>query len=208
MEDKKEYILKKAGEMYFKFGIKSVTMDDVANELGISKKTLYQHFKDKAGLISQVIDFYIKNPQFCLNNVENMNAIDGYFAFRSHIIYVLKYFHNTIEYDLKKLYPKLYMKVHKMKRENIFSNTFENLKKGISEDLYRSDLDVEVIAKLQVGRMLLTLNPENEIFTERETSNIELFDKVIEYHMHAVCTEKGLNYFKQQLNNVRNDVQN
>ncbi|MCA1758657.1 MAG: TetR/AcrR family transcriptional regulator [Bacteroidales bacterium] len=208
MEDKKEYILKKAGEMYFKFGIKSVTMDDVASELGISKKTLYQHFKDKAGLISQVIDFYVKNPQFCLNNVENGNAIDGYFAFRSHIIYVLKYFHNTIEYDLKKLYPKLYMKVHKMKRENIFSNTFENLKKGISEDLYRSDLDVEVIAKLQVGRMLLTLNPENEIFTEREVANIELFDKVIEYHMHAVCTEKGIKYFKQQLNNVRNDVQN
>ena len=208
MEDKKEYILKKAGEMYFKFGIKSVTMDDVANELGISKKTLYQHFKDKAGLISQVIDFYIKNPQFCLNNVENGNAIDGYFAFRSHIIYVLKYFHNTIEHDLKKLYPKLYIKVHKMKRENIFSNTFENLKKGISEDLYRSDLDIEVIAKLQVGRMLLTLNPENEIFTEREVTNIELFDKVIEYHMHAVCTEKGINYFKQQLNNIRNDVQN
>lgn len=208
MEDKKDYILKQSGELYFKFGIKSVTMDDVASELGISKKTLYQYFKDKADLISQVIDYYIKNPQFCLNSIEHGNAIDGYFALRSRIIFILKYFHNTIEYDLKKLYPKLYRKVHKMKRERIFSNTVENLKAGIKEGLYRDDLDVDVIAKLQVGRMLLTLNPENEIFTERETGSIELFDKVIEYHMHAVCTEKGIIYFKQQLNNVRNDVQN
>jgi len=208
MEDRKEYILKKAGELYFKFGIKSVTMDDVASELGFSKKTLYQHFKDKADLISQVIDYYIKNPQFSLNNVEHGNSIDGYFAFRSHIIYVLKYFHNTIEFDLKKLYPKLYRKVHKMKRERIFSNTVENLNDGISQGWYRSDLDVEVIAKLQVGRMLLTLNPENGIFTEREVSGIELFDKVIDYHMHAVCTEKGINYYKQQLNKIKNDVQN
>lgn len=208
MEDKKDYILKQTGELYFKFGIKSVTMDDVASELGLSKKTLYQYFKDKADLISQVIEYYSKNPQYCLNSVGHGNAIDGYFALRSRIIYILKYFHNTIEYDLKKLYPKLYRKVHKMKRERIFSNTVENLKAGMSEGLYRDDLDVEVIAKLQVGRMLLTLNPENEIFTERETSGIELFDKVIEYHMHAVCTEKGIKYFKQQFNNVRNDVQN
>jgi TetR/AcrR family transcriptional regulator, cholesterol catabolism regulator len=71
MENRKEDILKQAGELYFKFGIKSVTMDDVASELGSSKKTLYQHFKDKADLISQVIDYYIKNPQFSLNNVEH-----------------------------------------------------------------------------------------------------------------------------------------
>lgn len=208
MENRKELILKRAGELYFKFGIKSVTMDDVAGELGFSKKTLYLHFRDKADLISQVIDYYIQNPQFSINSIENGNAIDGYFAFRSHIIYVLKYFHNTIEFDLKKLYPKLYRKVHKMKREKIFSNTVENLNNGIQQGLYRNDLDVEVIAKLQVGRMLLTLNPENGVFTQREVTNIELFDKVIDYHLHAVCNENGLQYYKQQLNKIRNDVQN
>lgn len=208
MENRKELILKRAGELYFKFGIKSVTMDDVAGELGFSKKTLYLHFRDKADLISQVIDYYIQNPQFSINSIENGNAIDGYFAFRSHIIYVLKYFHNTIEFDLKKLYPKLYRKVHKMKREKIFSNTVENLNNGIQQGLYRNDLDVEVIAKLQVGRMLLTLNPENGVFTQREVTSIELFDKVIDYHLHAVCNENGLQYYKQQLNKIRNDVQN
>ena len=66
MNDKKEYILKQIRELYLKFGIKSVTMDDVASEFGISKKTLYQYFEDKADLVQQVIDFYLKSPDFRL----------------------------------------------------------------------------------------------------------------------------------------------
>ncbi len=206
MEDKKLFILKNAGGLYLRFGINSVTMDHMANELGISKKTLYQHFKDKADLLSQVIDYYIENPVFNVNDFEKGNAIDSYFTLRTHILSVLKYYHNNLENDLKKRYPKLYRKVQKLKRERIYNNTLENLKEGVRTGLYRSDLDIEVIAKLQVGRMLLTLNPAYEIFTASEISNIELYDKVIDYHMHSVCTEKGIKYFQKQLNNMKNDV--
>lgn len=206
MEDKKQFILKNVGSLYLKFGIKSITMDDVAHEFGISKKTLYQYFKDKADLVSQVIDYYLTNPIFNLNDFGNGNAIDRYFALRTHIVNILKYFHNNIEFDLRKQYPKLYRKVHTMKRERIFENTVENINDGIKSGLFRSDLDIELIAKLEVGKMLLTLNPENEIFTERECTNIELFDKVLEYYMYSICTEKGIKYFKKQLNNIKNDV--
>ena len=91
MDDKKEYILKQISELYLKFGIRSITMDDVAGEFGISKKTLYLYFKDKADLVSEVIDFYIQDPMFSLNNVENGNAIDRYFALRARIVNILKY---------------------------------------------------------------------------------------------------------------------
>lgn len=208
MEDKKQHILKDVGKLYLKFGIKSVTMDDVANEFGISKKTLYQYFNDKADLVSQVVEYYLKNPVFNLNATENTNAIDHYFVLRERIIYILKYFHNNIEFDLKKQYPKLYRKVYEMKREKIYSSTVENIQEGIKSGLYRNDLDIDVIARLQVGRMLFTLNPENGIFTESEISNIELFDKVIEYHMYCLCTEKGIKYFKEQLNNIKNETKN
>lgn len=206
MEDKKLFILKNVGGLYLKFGIKSVTMDDVAQEFGISKKTLYQYFKDKADLVAQVIDYYLSNPIFNLNDFGNGNAIDRYFALREHISNILRYFHNNIEFDLRKQYPKLYRKVHRMKREKIFENTVENINDGIKSGLFRPDLDVELIAKLEVGKMLLTLNPENEIFTETECTSIELFDKVIEYYMYSICTEKGIKYFKIQLNNIKNDV--
>jgi len=208
MEDKKLFIIKNAGGLYLKFGIKSVTLDYVAQELGISKKTLYQFFKNKADLISQVVDYYLENPVFDLNDSKHGNAIDRYFILRKHIIGILKYYNNNQEFELKKLYPKLYRKVQKYKRERIYINTVENLKDGMDSGLYRSDLDVEIIAKLQVGRMLLTLNPEYGIFTVTELSNIELYDKVMEYHMYSICTEEGIRYFQKQLNNTNNEVKN
>ena len=206
MEDKKQYILKNVGTLYLKYGIRSVTMDDVASEIGISKKTLYQYFNDKADLISQVIDYYLEQADFAINNRSQRNAIDRFFELRSHVLHMLKFIHNNIEYDLKKLYPDIYKKVHKLKRERIFNSTIQNVTEGIASGLYRSDLDIVFIAKFQVGRMLLTLNPENEIFTETELANIELFDKVIENYMYSICTEKGIKYYKKQLNSIKNEV--
>ncbi len=208
MEEKKLHILKNVGKLYFKFGIRSVTMDDVAREFGISKKTLYQYFKDKVDLVSQVVDYYLNNLMMNVNASKDENAIDFYFALRSHISKILKYFNNNIEFDLKKQYPQLFKKVHKIKREKIFSTTVSNINKGMETGFYRTGLNVELIAKLQVGRMLYTLNPENEIFNESEVATIELFDKVMEYHMHAICTEKGIEYFKKQLNKIQNEVTN
>jgi len=206
MEDKKLHILKNVGKLYLKFGIRSVTMDDVAHEFGISKKTLYQYFRDKADLVSQVVDFYLKNLMQDINASKDENVIDFYFALRSHISKILKYFNNNVEFDLKKQYPQLFKKVHKIKREKIFSDTVTNINKGMETGFYRTGLDVELIAKLQVGRMLYTLNPENEIFTESEVATIELFDKVMGYHMHAICTEKGIKYFNKQLNKIHNEA--
>jgi hypothetical protein len=208
MEDKKLHILKNVGILYLKFGIRSVTMDDVASEFGISKKTLYQYFNDKKDLVSQVVDYYLENPMFDINKSGSGNVIEHYFCLRDHINKILKYFNNNIEFDLKKQYPQLYKKVHKLKRERIFNSTVLNINEGIKTGYYRKNLDVELIAKLQVGRILFTLNPENEIFTDSEVAKIELFDQVINYHMHAICTEKGIKYFKQQLNNVQNEANN
>lgn len=205
MEEKKRNILQNAGKLYLKFGIRSVTMDDVAREFGISKKTLYNYFADKEDLVGQVIDFYMNNPAFNLSGSRAGNAIDYFFELRKHVIKTLKYYNNNLEYDLKKLYPKLYKKVHHYKREHIYNNTVKNFVDGVKEGFYRSDLDPVVVAKLQVGRTLCTLNPDNEFFSEMELSSIELFDKIVDYHMHAICTEKGIKYFKEQLNKIQNE---
>ncbi len=206
MEEKKLHIIQNVGKLYLKFGIRSVTMDDVAQEFGISKKTLYRYFRDKADLVEQVVDFYLESSLMKIDSKQDENAIEFYFALRTQISKILKYFNNNIEFDLKKQYPQLFQRVHKIKRKKIFSSTVKNINKGIETGLYREGLDVELIAKLQVGRMLYTLNPDNEIFTESEVSTIELFDKIIEYHMHAICTEKGIKYFQKQLNKIQNEV--
>ena len=208
MEEKKLHILKNVGKLYLKFGIRSVTMDDVASEFGISKKTLYQYFADKEELVSQVLSYYFKNPIFDFNRKDGGNAIDRHFALRHHISSILKYFNNNMEYDLKKLYPQLHSMVYKFKRERIYNSTIINIKEGIEQGLFRPDLDAELIAKLQVGRMLYTLNVNNEVFTETEVASLELFDKVTSYHMHAICTAKGIKYYKEQLNKIQNEENN
>lgn len=208
MEEKKIHILKNVGKLYLKYGIRSVTMDDVAREFGISKKTLYQYFRDKKDLVEQVILYYQENPVFRLNEKNQGNAIDRIFALRTHLVKVIHYYNNNLERDLKKQFPDLYKIFHQFKRQHIYSETRINLENGIFEGLFRDDFDPDFVAKLSVGRMLLTLNPEHEIFSENELSSIELFDKVVDYHMHAICTEKGLEYYRKQLNTVQNEERN
>lgn len=208
MEEKKLHIIKNVGLMYLKFGIRAVTMDDVAAEFGISKKTLYQYFSDKADLVSQVVNYFLENPELDFKTQNNENAIDFIIAVRSHVANILKFYNNNVEFDLKKLYPELYKKVHEAKRQRIFESTIENLKYGIEQGLYRNDLEPYFIAKLQVGRMLYTLNPDYKVFEEYEVNSLSFFDSIMNYHMHAICTEEGINYYKKQLNKVQNEDKN
>ncbi len=208
MEEKKTYILKNVGKLYLKYGIRAVTMDDVASEFGVSKKTLYQYFSDKEDLVRQVINYYLDSSVFDLNKQCEGNAIDRIFALRNHVSQILQHFNNHLEFELKKSYPALYEKVHDLKRKRIYDYTIININSGIEEGLFRADLEPEFLAKLQVGRMLLTLNPEYEIFERTDVASIQLFDKVMDYHMHAICTEKGLSYYKEQLNRIQNEEKN
>lgn len=194
--------------MYLKLGIRAVTMDDVAAEFGISKKTLYQYFSDKENLVSQVVDYFLDNPDFNLKEISEANAIDEIFRIRQRVAFILKIYNNNIENELKRTYPALHKKVHEAKRQRIFESTVENLNLGMEQGLYRKDLETYFIAKLTVGRMLYTSNPDYKIFEEYEVNSLAFFDSVMNYHMHAICTEKGLKYYQKQLKKIQNEDKN
>lgn len=195
--------------MYLRHGIRNITMDAVATEFSISKKTLYQYFSDKEDLVSQVIDFYVNDGlQLELRNPDNGNAIDNMFFYRERIADLLKFYHNHLEQELKKTYPALHTRLCEKKRQRIFDDTTENIKMGIVQGLYRANLEPSFIAKLTLGRILFTMNPEFGIFEDYELTSMALFDNILDYHMHAICTEKGLEHYKKQLNKVQNETQN
>ena len=75
----------------------------------------------------------------------------------------------------------------------------------MAENLYRNDLDPSVIAKLLVGRTLYTLNPDYGIFDDYEVSSLSFFDTILDYHMHAICTQQGIKYFKKRINKIQNE---
>lgn len=205
MEEKKQHIIKNVGLLYMKFGIRNVTMDQVATEFGISKKTLYQYFNDKEDLVAQVVDYFLSNPEMDITNPEDGNAIDDMFYIRERVAYILKMYNNNIEVELKRTYPQLHDKVYETKRRRIFETTIDNLRKGMEEGLYRNDLEPSFIAKLTMGRTLYTMNPDYGVFEDYEVHSLAFFDSIMNYHMHAICTQSGLEYYKKQLNRYQNE---
>ncbi|WP_299581916.1 TetR/AcrR family transcriptional regulator [uncultured Sunxiuqinia sp.] len=206
MENKKEYILKQVAQLYMRHGIRSITMDDVAAELGMSKKTVYLYFKDKADLVGEVVtNFLMKDEAFHCEENKGLNAIDRVFWIREHINNMLDLVHNNMEYDLRKGYPKEYKKITEYKRKRIYQDNLSIMEQGKAEGLFREEVDNDFVARISVGRFLLVFNPDHEIFSEEEVRDIRLFDQVIDYHFHGICTEKGLKYYKQQLNNAQNE---
>lgn len=180
-------------------------MDTVASELGISKKTLYQYFSDKQDLVSQVIDFILEETAFSEQNKDDYNAIDEVLSIRQRVTKTLKIYNNNLEPELKKMYPNLYQKVYETKRKRLYDSTVKNLKKGIAQGFYRKTINIDVVTQLQVGRILYTLNTDYGLFETFEVNAIDVFDSILDYHMHAICTSEGLQYFKEQLNNIQHE---
>ncbi|MCF8234683.1 MAG: TetR/AcrR family transcriptional regulator [Bacteroidales bacterium] len=197
MQEKEIKILKGARKLYKQYGIRSVTMDDVANHLGISKKTLYQFVKDKNELVKKVIenDLAMKNEGFTAIFDKNLNAIDELLEVNKYINKLFKEYQPGMEFDLKKYYPEYFLEVKGRKRERMFKSISENLKRGISEGLYRKELDVDLLSKLHVFRCENLI--EYDVFSRDELISDHFVNELFTYHMHGIASEKGLKYLKQ-----------
>jgi AcrR family transcriptional regulator len=101
-------------------------MDVIADEFGISKKTLYQYFNDKEELVEQVFEYYMNNPIFDFTGSSSGNSIDRIFSVRDHVAQILKNFNNSFEFELKRIYPALYKRWHDFKVKKIYEDTFKN----------------------------------------------------------------------------------
>ena len=199
MTDEINKILDTVAEMYQKYGIKSVTMDDVSRELGISKKTLYQYFADKSDLVGKTVDRELVKIARKYENVvkQNFNAIEEILEFNRIGSEMVKNYSASANYDLKKYYPELLEKVKKVRREKMYAMVLENLKKGKSQGLFRKNLNEEIIAKLHVSR--ITEMAGNTCFTHEELMSSEVFLEIFIYHIHGIANVKGLDILEKNL---------
>jgi DNA-binding XRE family transcriptional regulator len=199
MNEELKNILLKVRELYMKYGIKSITMDDVARELGISKKTLYQYVSDKDDLVGKFVDNEIsmRQEEICKCFRVGYNAIEELFEISIFMNKLMRNQNSATEYDLKKYYPVHYQKTIKARREGIFNYILVNLKKGIKEGLYRKDMNQEVIAKLYLWRSENT--HFDELFTVEEFTSVKLFVELINYHVRGIATEKGIMILEKKI---------
>jgi TetR/AcrR family transcriptional regulator, cholesterol catabolism regulator len=202
MNEELKNILLKVRELYMKYGIKSITMDDVARELGISKKTLYQYVIDKDDLVGKFIDYEIilRQEELYKCYKTGFNAIEELFEISIFMNKFMKDQNPATEHDLKKYYPHHYYKTVKTRRDRIYNYILLNLKKGKNEGLYRVELNEEVIAKLYLSRVeSIHLN---DLFTVEEFTSIRLFIELLNYHIRGIATENGIIVLNKKLKDL------
>jgi len=184
-------ILNKARELMFQTGVKHVTMDELANQLGISKKTIYHYFKDKDSLVCSVVENELTNHElFCNQSVMAAdNAVHEIFLLMSVIQEMFNRMNSLALFEIEKYYPEAYEKIKNHKDQYIFSMISTNLEKGIAEGLYRKDVDVNILSKYRLETSLIPFNIQ--VFHPSKFDMLKVNLQIIEHFVYGVATLEG-----------------
>jgi len=201
----KDIILKKTGEAFLKFGFKSVTMDDIADKLAISKKTIYKHLKNKQDLVDQTVLAMHEECFLAIDHVCSLgiNAIHENFEVKKIFTDLLKNADTSPMYQLQKYYPKTYDKILKKEFAMFRDYILRNIKKGINEGLYRKDIDENLVTRFYFSLIMRVHN--SDLFTYHKSTINQLEINVLEYHTRAIATKDGIKELEKQLEELKNN---
>lgn len=199
MDEKHGNFLLRVYELYNRFGIKSVTMDDVARELGISKKTLYECIEDKSELVKHVMEMVFRYHSDNLAEIttRSLNAIEELFEVNRYMTQMVKDQNPTLVYDLQKYYPELHKSLMLEQRTRMHDAIYKNLVKGQTEGLYRKEMNVEMISRLHMTRM--EYRYRNDSFQIDDIDSRAVMQEIFIYHLHGIANEKGIKVLNEKL---------
>jgi TetR/AcrR family transcriptional regulator, cholesterol catabolism regulator len=189
--DNKERILGKAADLFMRYGIRSITMDEIAAQLGISKKTIYQFFTDKDEIVQAVINMEIrKNELECVQfHNDADDAVQEIFLALEDVEELLKYTNPLVVYDLEKYHPRAFEKIKEYKYRFLYAALIENLRWGIEEGLYRSDLNKDIVAKNRIESSFLVFDAD--LFPHSRYKISEVNFELAMLFLHGIVTETG-----------------
>lgn len=191
-------------QLFTENGFKAVTMDDIAMALGISKKTIYQHFPSKKALVQSTVDFVYDTAMAQMKSVVGScnNPIEEHFRMKGCIKDLLGHNVNAATvYQFKKYYPRLSERIEKRKYEDLDFTILRNLRAGVEQGYYREDIDINFIGRLFFAATNAFFNNEDFLKYNSNQTMDELEFKFTEYHLRGIVTPKGLQVLEQQLLN-------
>ena len=197
-EDQRK-LVEPARALFKRIGIRSVSMDDIARELGMSKKTLYQYIENKEELIKLVMSQQTCEDLDVLarHRDEARDAIDELLRNSRYFIRLMRNISPTAVHDLQKYYPEIFHSRVKDHHKDLLQRVQENLERGIREGIYREDLDPTVIAQLYVGMTALVMN--RSVFPAHERPLSEILRQYSTYHFNGIVNEAGFARVKMYL---------
>ena len=187
----KDRIQQKANDLFRRYGVKSITMDEIAAQLGVSKKTIYQYFSDKDELVEVIVKQTIEfAQQTCENNRNNSkDAIDELFQAMDFVQQIFSGMNPAMMYDLEKFHPQSYRIFLDYKNKFLFDIIKSNLKRGIAEELYRPDISIDIIAKFRLEAMMIAFN--QDVYPASKFNLVDLHTTIIEHFLFGVASLKG-----------------
>ena len=199
----KEQLLLAITELFMRYGIKSLTMDDISRHLGISKKTLYHFVTDKKDLVKQCVELTVTAEQcmLCEFATEKGNAIDELFLINKRISEKLQNMQPAVMFDLQKYYPDAWKVMESHKHCFIYDMMVKNINDGVTQGLYRDNVNAEIVARIYVG--MIDKMFDAEFFPNRTFSFEILHREIARYHIRGIASEKGREYLNAKIKNEK-----
>lgn len=197
-----ERILETAFGLFRQYGTRSITMDDIAIKMGISKKTLYAHFEDKDDLVTNAIALYLQHMQDActVSHEQGKDAIEELFRLMDILEERTRNMNPVILLDLQKFHSRAFRLFQHYKDNYLKSTIRQNLERGMSEGLYRSDINVEVLTEFRTTSSMLCFQPEVFPVSGFDMSHVQKV--LLEHFIYGVASLQGfklIEKYKQQL---------
>lgn len=194
----KDEILHTATELFLNQGFKSITMDDIAREMSISKKTIYTHYANKEAIIEA--STYSLFTSIC-GGIDHIcefkkNPIEELYAIKKFVLEHLKGERTSPMYQLQKYYPKIHASLRKQQYDYMQNCMVDNIVRGVELGFFRENINIQFVARIYFTGM--TGIKDGDIFPSSEFPQPLLYDMYLEYHLRGIVTPKG----KELLNNL------
>ncbi|HET8809400.1 MAG TPA: TetR/AcrR family transcriptional regulator [Flavobacteriaceae bacterium] len=193
----KDKITQKAADMFLNHGFKSVTMDEIATEMGISKKTVYEHFATKTKLVEATTLYLYEIISNGIDAIreQNMDPIEEMYEIKKFVMCNLKGEKASPIFQLQRYYPEIFQEIKNRQFEKMQECVAENLQKGIKKGVYRNNMNLGFVARIYYLGMngIKDLN----IFSPSEFSQKEIHEEFLNYHLRGIVTPKGLEKLKE-----------
>ena len=203
--DVRERILEESEMLFFRYGVRRVTMDDVAKALGMSKKTLYQYYSDKDELVAEATRAHLERERIEFDKIfrNSENSIKSLFLISQCMRKSLSEINPSVLFDLKRFYPKSWEYWTEFKDQYIFKSIVENIKKGIEEEYFRPEVNAEILANLRVMEIQILFDRES--FPSEKFNFMEVQMQLFNHFVYGITTEKGRKLYKEYLENENNE---
>jgi DNA-binding XRE family transcriptional regulator len=191
MDNVEGYILIESEKLFMKYGMKSVTMDDIAKHLGISKKTIYAHFKDKNELVNKLFTQILHKDKCGIEdcNKKANNAIEEIFLIMDYLKGCLSGINPIVFYDLEKYHSDAHKIMMDFHQTHVYNIVKAGLERGIKENIFREGINIEILATARVGQINWIF--ESELIRSGKYSMYEVIQELTTHFLFGICTLSG-----------------